>query len=230
MRKPKDYQRRLTEPGFGLGPFTFRNRIQSSLCHRFPYKHFAEYLRQHFSHLPKRTLTERIIKLIYERCMEAKGQQDLLDVAKWITRMDAWKRSRAKTDQLVNLLNTYEDFDLERRIRKSQNNRKRLIVQSFATQLLGLLREITEIGDWWEGFAGFARWLDFYRGYVWTLDSRLHRRKLTQLQRAEIIYVAFEYFKVRDTSEEGILKTLQREKKHPRRFVFRGPLEIRRIR
>jgi hypothetical protein len=158
--------------------------------------------------------------------LEAKTQREVHEVATNIVRTAGWKKSRAKLGQLIKLLDTYKQFDLEPRIRTAQTDRKQARIQPLATQLVLLLREIDSVAEWWEGFAGFARWLDFYRGYVWTLDSRLRKGKLTQLQRAEVIAAAVEHFKIRKTSEDGILKTLRREQKHPRRFVFSGPLEI----
>lgn len=225
IHKLKDSQRGLIEPGFGLGPFAFKNRLVLSLYREFPYSRFAQVLREQFPHLPKRALPGRTVKAIYERCVEAKAQRDIHEVARAIARPPGWKKSRNKLGQLINLLDTYKQSDLEQRIRAAQSNFKRTRIQPLVRQLLPLLRGMDTIAEWWEGFAGFARWLDFYRGYVWTLDSRL-RGQLTQSQRAEVIVAAFEHFKVRKTSEDGIKKALQREAQELRRFVFNGSLEI----
>jgi len=215
---------RLLKPGFELGPFAYRVMLEKKLAAQLDFKKFKEDMSLQFLYLPTR-MTELTLRYLYDICLDALVDKMLVDKARKIIRPAGWSKSRKSLRALIKSLRSYQPRDIEKRLRTQLSVQAPSRSQSAAKELLVQIAQLDQICNWWEGFAAWDSWGAFYRGHVWALDKYLSRKGYrVKDHRTEIIAGVVKAMGVeRRASKEAIARSLLREAKTPRRFVF--PLE-----
>jgi hypothetical protein len=242
---------RLLESALGFGPFSFRERLVKKYEAELNLDAFKKEMSGEFF---LESLSERKIDSLYELCLEARVQRELMAKARSITGRDSWRRSRQTLDKLTKSLREYKNTDIEKRLRNNLGGGDSVTLSS-TKKLVNQLADLGRTCEWWEGFANWDVWGAFYRGYVFNMDrllgepakSKVRRKNNTgskqgmqtvsgskeqalemirvKEQRAAIIAAAILWMGVESrASSDSVLRALSREAGDPRRFVFSGPV------
>jgi hypothetical protein len=243
--------KRSLKLGFGLGPFTFRVKLVEKYRAELSVDAFKKEILGTFF---LQSLSERRIESLYEICLEAHVQKELMAKARAITRRDSWRRSRQMLDKLIKSLREYKSIDIEKRLRTNLVGGDSVTFSS-TEKLSTQLADLSRVCEWWQGFANWDVWGAFYRGYIFNMDrllgepakSKVRRKNNTgskqamqtiggskeqasemirvKEQRAAIIAAAILWMGVESlASSDSVLRALSRETGDPRRFVFSGPV------
>lgn len=241
--------KKLLKPGFELDPFAFRVALVEKYRAELSLDAFKNEITGKFF---LESLSERRIESLYEMCLEARLQKELMAKARGITGRDSWRRSRRKLDKLIKSLRGYQRIDIEKRLRENLSGGASVTLSS-TEKLATQLADLTQVCEWWEGSANWDVWGAFYRGHVWGMDRLLHETRKPKVRsekgtgskesgkkiveskeqepeiieskerRAAIIAAAIRWMGVESpVSPESIERSLSREARDPRRFVFRG--------
>jgi hypothetical protein len=221
----EDISERLLRPAFGLGPFAFRAGLEAKYQAELNPDTFAQELREELADLQP---SKDTIDFLYETCFDARIEKELMAKARTITGTDAWRASRKRLPRLIESLRGYENIEMETRLREELGKTEvNSITPPIAVALKKQLAELNWACECWEGFAKWAYWKRFYRGYVWNMDRRLRKEYEKQQDRTEIIAAAVRWMEVESqVSGDSIARCLRREGKVPKRFVFNGPLSF----
>jgi hypothetical protein len=230
MRNPRTegWRNQWLTAGFGLGPFTFGNRIEGILRKEISFKEFSKQLHEQLDlagleHL----LSVRTVSWLYEIALRARVEKETVNLARRYMKTRAWHNCENKTDRLIALLNSYSAFDPERMLRRTTGSRKDSRTRRRASQLLQNLRDLKYQFRWWSRFAGWGPWRESHRGYRIAMDNHLRKRfnRSLKKQRGEIIEAVFDASgSSQKASAESILRALRREARK-RRTRERGPAQ-----
>jgi hypothetical protein len=217
----KSIAERLLKPGLGLGPFAYRVTLEKKLAEERDSKKFIKEISSQFCDLPN-PMEDSTLQYLYDICLDALVDKMLVDKARKLIRPAGWSKSRRALRALIKSLRSYQPRDIEERLRTQLSAEAPSPSQSAAKELLIQLAQLDQVCDWWEGFAAWDSWGAFYRGHVWALDKFLKSKgyKLKDHRAAIIAGVVKAMGLKRRVSTEAIAKSLLREAKAPRRFVF----------
>jgi len=206
----------LTE-GFGLGPFTFGNQIESKLRKEINFTEFSKQLHEQLDLVGlEHLLRSRTVSWLYEIALRARGEKQTVNLARRYMQTRAWRNNEKKTDKLIALLNGYPLFDPERILRSTTGSRKDSRTRHRAAQLLQNLHDLKYQFKWWSRFAAWGPWRASYKGYVIAMDNHLrkHFRDSLKKERGEVIEAVFDASGLNQkASAETILRDLRRERR-----------------
>ena len=185
------------------------------------FEEFSKSLRAQFAEVE---LLDATLDGLYEVCVQAAVEKAVINKAREIMPPRAWRKSEQQLRKVIQALQNgpavkFEEY-LRKRLSDDQKSRTRSSAAELSKDLFGLKR----ICSWWEGLASSDRWKKYYAGYIWTLNKQLSDEYKTEDKRADIIAAAMAWMKVESqVSKDAILRSLTRERKKPRRFVFKEP-------
>lgn len=216
---------RLASVGFGLGPYAFKETIETKLREDLAVDQFCEYMRSQFVEL--RVLIKVDWEDLYEICIQALVERSVIDKGRKAMSQSKWERSILHVRRLIAMLKKSEAINVERRLRRALGNTDPNRSKECADELAKTLFELTTICRWWKGLAASDRWKRYYAGYIWEMNLYLADKVKIESERADIIAHAMRWMKVEvRVSKDAILRSLTRERAKPRRFVFQGDDEF----
>jgi hypothetical protein len=200
--------------GFALGPYAFGNQLGKQLRREIPFTGFSIEMKKQLFMLAK-PLPQSTIAWLYETCLQARVQRDVVVLAKGFVRKKSWNQAKQRTVKLLKLLDDFPSNDLESMLRKALNSRKGVRLRNKAAELAHNIRELNYQCERWKHFANWGSWQEDYRSYLLGMDRHLQRRCPGLLglkqRRVEVIRLALEMLGINDVSEDGISQALYRE-------------------
>jgi hypothetical protein len=218
MDSPSDsIMNRLTDAGFGLGPFAFARALESKLEEEFKYDQFQKDLREQFLE----QISDATLQFLYETCIQARVERAVMNKARELMTAREWRQSGKDLRKLAQMLNNGAAVKVEARLRSglgnSEDSRSRNSAAALSKDVFGLYR----VCALWEGIARSDLWKKYYAGYIWVLNRHLAKTIPTKEKRADIIAVAIQWTKLESpVSQDAVLKSLTRGKGNLRRYVF----------
>jgi hypothetical protein len=199
---------------FGLGPFTFGNRLERKLRKEISVVEFSRELREQLDLAGlKYLMPPRTASWLYEIALRARVEKETVILAQRNMRTRKWRESEKKTDELIALLDDYSAFDPERALRKAFGSRRDSRTSHRAARLLSNLRSLKYQFKWWSGFARWGSWPASYKGYLIAMENHLRKRfpNSLQIERGELIEFAVRTSGLNPkASAESILRALRR--------------------
>ena len=144
--------------------------LEDQFCHDNRFERFCIELKEQFVELE---LSNQTLECLYDNCVDARVERDLIRTAREIMSQNAWRRSGKQLRALSRILQDGAALKVEERMRKGLGNGEQSRSRSLAILLSTELLELKRTCRWWEDLASSDYWKKYYAGYIWSLNKHL---------------------------------------------------------